>query len=151
MNASCSNAGTLLTVRAGIGAQHSDSISGILLPCPTVEPSVPFFIWKAKFFCHLYRGRTWVSQIAADEDTGARLSAKGRRKVFLNLILPYTSSFQHLGLNPMRCCVVVGIGEKYSREKKKRVESKISRLNKSHYVSSTQHATCRLVTMSWGS
>lgn len=114
----CSKAATLLTVRAGVRAQHGESIGAILLPGPGVEPSVPFFIWKAKLFCHLYRERTWVSQIAADEDTGAILSAKERRKAFLNLILPYMRSFQHLGLDPTRCYVVVGTGEKYSRKKK---------------------------------
>lgn len=67
------------------------------------ESSMSFFICKAKFLCHLYSKRTWVSQIAADEDSVARVFSKlkrDRRKVFLNLISPFMSSFQHLVLDP---------------------------------------------------
>lgn len=66
------------------------------------ESSMSFFICKAKFLCHLYRKRTWVSQIAAGEDTVARAFSQLKRegwKVFLNLILPFVSSFQHLVLD----------------------------------------------------
>lgn len=44
-----------------------------------------------------------MSQIAADEYSVARVFSKlerDRRKVFLNLILPFMSSFQHLVLDP---------------------------------------------------
>lgn len=64
-----------------------------------------FFICKAKFLCHLCRKRTWVSQMAADEDTVARAFSQSKtegRAVFLNLILPFLSSFQHLVLDLMQ-------------------------------------------------
>lgn len=77
------------------------------------ESSMSFFICKAKFLCHLYRKRTWVSQIAADEDTMVKafsqLKRQGR-KVFLNLILPFMSSFQHLVLDPTQWYIAMGTG-----------------------------------------
>lgn len=84
------------------------------------ESSMSFFICKAKFLCHLYRKRTWVSQIAAGEDTVARAFSQLKRegwKVFLNLILPFVSSFQHLVLDYTQWHIVVGTGEKNSRKK----------------------------------
>lgn len=44
-----------------------------------------FFICKAKFLCHLCRKRTWVSKIAADEETGAQSLQSGKEKREKNL------------------------------------------------------------------
>lgn len=44
-----------------------------------------------------------MSKMAADEDTVARAFSQSKRvgrEVFLNLILPFLSSFQHLVLDP---------------------------------------------------
>lgn len=46
-----------------------------------------------------------MSQMAADEDTVARAFSQSKtegRAVFLNLILPFLSSFQHLVLDLMQ-------------------------------------------------